>query len=41
MQPEPLSDAEMDESFQCFETEDFRAGYQAFLAKSKPDFRGR
>jgi enoyl-CoA hydratase len=41
MQPEPLSDDEMDESFHCFETEDFRAGYQAFLAKSKPEFRGR
>jgi enoyl-CoA hydratase/carnithine racemase len=41
MQPEPLGDAEMDESFHCFETEDFRAGYRAFLAKSKPEFRGR
>jgi enoyl-CoA hydratase/carnithine racemase len=41
MQPEPLSDEEMDESFRCFETEDFRAGYQAFLAKSEPDFKGR
>ena len=41
MQPEPLSDEEMDESFHCFETEDFRAGYQAFLAKNKPEFRGR
>jgi enoyl-CoA hydratase/carnithine racemase len=41
MQPQPLSDEEMDESFRCFETEDFRAGYQAFLAKSEPDFKGR
>jgi enoyl-CoA hydratase/carnithine racemase len=41
MQPEPLSDAEVDESFHCFETEDFRAGYRAFLAKTKPEFRGR
>jgi enoyl-CoA hydratase/carnithine racemase len=40
-QPQPLSDAEMDESFHCFETEDFRAGYQAFLAKAKPEFKGR
>jgi hypothetical protein len=31
----------MDESFHCFGTEDFRAGYRAFLAKSKPQFRGR
>ena len=41
MQPAPLSDQEMDESFHCFGTEDFRAGYQAFLAKTKPEFRGR
>jgi enoyl-CoA hydratase len=41
MQPEPLSDEEMDESFHCFETADFRAGYQAFLAKTKPAFKGR
>ena len=41
MQPEPLSDDEMGESFHCFETADFRAGYQAFLAKAKPEFKGR
>jgi len=41
MQPQPLSDAEMGESFECFATEDFRAGYQAFLAKAKPEFKGR
>jgi enoyl-CoA hydratase/carnithine racemase len=37
----PLTDAERDECFDCFDTEDFRAGYAAFLAKSKPDFEGR
>jgi enoyl-CoA hydratase/carnithine racemase len=41
MQPEPLGDEEMAESFHCFETEDFRAGYQAFLAKTRPEFKGR
>jgi enoyl-CoA hydratase/carnithine racemase len=41
MQPEPITEEEMDESFYCFETEDFRAGYRAFLAKSRPEFRGR
>jgi enoyl-CoA hydratase/carnithine racemase len=40
LRPEPLSDQEMDESFDCFETEDFRAGYRAFLAKTKPEFQG-
>lgn len=37
----PLSDAEYDECFDCFDTEDFRIGYAAFLAKQKPDFQGR
>jgi enoyl-CoA hydratase/carnithine racemase len=41
MRPEPLSEQEIDESFACFGTEDFRAGYQAFLAKTEPEFRGR
>jgi enoyl-CoA hydratase/carnithine racemase len=41
MQPEPPGEAELDESFHCFGTEDFRAGYQAFLAKAKPAFKGR
>jgi enoyl-CoA hydratase len=41
LQAAPLSDEEMDESFHCYETEDFRAGYQAFLAKTRPEFRGR
>ena len=39
--PRPLSDAELDECFDCFDTEDFRTGYAAFLAKAKPAFRGR
>jgi enoyl-CoA hydratase/carnithine racemase len=37
----PLTQAEHDESFACFDTEDFRIGYQAFLAKRKPEFTGR
>jgi enoyl-CoA hydratase len=37
----PLSADEVDESYACFGTEDFRIGYQAFLAKTKPEFRGR
>jgi enoyl-CoA hydratase len=39
--PRPLSAAELDECFDCFDTEDFRTGYAAFLAKAKPIFRGR
>jgi enoyl-CoA hydratase len=37
----PLSGEEYDEGFACFGTEDFRAGYQAFLAKKKAPFTGR
>jgi len=36
-----LTLAERDECFDCFDTEDFRIGYEAFLAKRKPEFRGR
>ena len=37
----PISEAEADECFDCFDTEDFRIGYAAFLAKQKPGFKGR
>jgi enoyl-CoA hydratase/carnithine racemase len=39
--PRPLSAAEIDEGFDCFDTEDFRIGYASFLAKKKPVFVGR
>jgi enoyl-CoA hydratase len=41
MEAKPLSAEELDESYHCFGTEDFRTGYQAFLAKTKPEFQGR
>jgi enoyl-CoA hydratase/carnithine racemase len=37
----PISEAEYDECFDCFDTEDFRIGYAAFLAKQKPGFIGK
>jgi enoyl-CoA hydratase len=39
--PRPLTAADEDECFDCFDTEDFRAGYAAFLAKTRPEFKGR
>jgi len=39
--PRPITGAEHDECFDCFDTEDFRIGCAAFLAKRKPEFVGR
>lgn len=39
--PRPLTDAERAEGYACFDTEDFRIGYRAFLDKKKPEFKGR
>jgi enoyl-CoA hydratase/carnithine racemase len=39
--PAPITDTENDECFDCFDTEDFRSGYAAFLAKRAPRFEGR
>lgn len=39
--PAPLTPEELDEGFAAFDTEDYRIGYEAFLAKKKPDFKGR
>jgi len=37
----PITAAEYDECFACFDTEDFRIGYRSFVAKTKPEFIGR
>ncbi|HLX79403.1 MAG TPA: enoyl-CoA hydratase-related protein [Burkholderiales bacterium] len=41
LDPRPLTEEERDEGYACFDTEDFRAGVAAFLAKKKPEFKGR
>ena len=39
--PTPLSEAELDEGFACYDSEDFQIGRKAFLAKRDPQFEGR
>lgn len=39
--PEPLTSAEIEESFAYFNTEDYRIGYEAFINKKRPKFVGR
>ncbi len=36
-----ISEQEWDEGYACFDTEDYRIGVKAFLAKAKPQFKGR
>jgi len=36
-----IPQAEWDEGYACFDTEDYRIGVEAFLAKAKPRFKGR
>jgi len=39
--PTPLTAAEIDEGYACFDTDDYRRGFEAFLEKRKPEFEGR
>jgi enoyl-CoA hydratase/carnithine racemase len=39
--PSPLTEAERQENFAYFATEDYRIGYDAFLSKRRPKFVGR
>jgi enoyl-CoA hydratase/carnithine racemase len=41
LQPTPITAEERDEAHLCFDTEDFRIGWKAFLEKSRPAFVGR
>lgn len=36
-----ITTEEFEEGFACYDTEDFRTGVDAFLAKKKPEFKGR
>jgi enoyl-CoA hydratase/carnithine racemase len=39
--PTPLSEQEKDASYLCYDTEDFHIGYNSFLDKTKPRFKGK
>ncbi len=39
--PKPLTATERDEGYACFDTEDYRIGFKAFLAKERPQFKGK
>ncbi len=39
--PAPLTAEEIDEGFAAYDTDDYRIGYEAFLDKKKPEFKGR
>lgn len=39
--PKPLTEKEIDEGYECFDTEDFQIGYKAFLKKQQPKFVGK
>ncbi len=40
-QPRALDAADEEPAYACYGTEDFRIGYQSFLAKQSPQFKGK
>lgn len=38
--PRPLGEEELEDGYACFDTEDYRIGFQAFLDKTRPRFTG-
>jgi enoyl-CoA hydratase/carnithine racemase len=39
--PRPIAKSERDEAYACYDTEDFKIGVKAFLAKQKPQFKAK
>ena len=40
-QPRAITKSERNEAYACYDTEDFKIGVKAFLAKQKPEFKGK
>lgn len=40
LDPRPLTDEEIEEGFDCYDTEDFQIGRKAFVEKKNPSFAG-
>ena len=41
MQIDSLSNEELSEGFECYDTEDFNIGVNSFLNKTSPKFKGK
>ncbi len=41
LDPLPLTDEEIEEGFECYDTGDFQTGRKAFVEKKTPSFAGR
>jgi len=41
LDPRPLTEEEIDDGFECYDTENFQIGRKSFVEKKTPAFAGR